>query len=554
MMKKITALALVLMCLLCLSTAFAWSCPGCGGEMSGKFCTECGTKKPANVCPSCGTDFGEKLPKFCTECGTKLTESAAPALTATPVPAATATPAPTADRAVITDIVSNGDGNVTVSWTGGTAPYKVQYTLKQTSDFAADREAALAIGAYWTGAGNVTGQSAVLSRLIPGREYWIVVSDVNGKGQRWSFTPDTGALTGMTASLSVAPRAKTGDTPSDIAVFPADAAGLADDTLHGLYMKLEYANPGETRDVNVQLVLGFSNGMEYTYGSGAMEFTSGDDYSWEWNFYDIDDMFAHLRSYGAVPEGDMTVTVYLDGDLACSAAVPIAVQKPVVITGVADQGNGVHLLTWEDNGSGPYDVHYVQKFSGDIAADRSDARGTGNWRDAQDTADTSHLMKYLVPGASYWITVTDSTGMIGVTTYDVPAAKDANLGVRFTHAYRQQVNGEASDISAFSSAEISQNSGVEYGLYLELTYNKRSTEVKLPCQWVMTLPTGEAFCIDAYDLTWFEGDFCYWNFFSLDWALDRVNAWYNGVVPGVYRIDLYSEGEHAGSFTFEVGE
>ena len=789
-MKKIAALALTLAFLLSLSTAFAWSCPGCGSEMNGKFCTECGAKKPANVCPECGTDFGDTLPKFCTECGTKL----AAASTATPAPAAdaeepqisyatqtgggsigvvwmadgtqeytveyvlkqsndpyadraandgfytfsgkssigmaacgsvipgedywiglfdaqgrghyapfegspagtfddfeitplvlpqrviggekdtvyalsveeieagvssglyfgmyyqnpgeaqeydaqivleapngarypisadlklektqepalagwrhvellsyfgklkkgfgeipageykvslyldlnlafttsfrvqqnavrtevsqaTPTPAPTApDRADITTIVSNGDGGVTVSWTGGIAPYKVQYTLKQSDAFETDRKAAQECGIYWNGASNVTGQSVVLSRLIPGREYWIVVSDANGKGQCRAFTPDTGSLTDINATLSVAPRAKTGDTTSDLVVIPANAAGLEDDTLHGLYMKLDYTNPGETREMNMQIVLGFSNGMEYVYSVGAMEFTSGKDNYWQWKFYDIDDMFAHLRSCGAVPEGDMTVSIYLDGKLACSAAAPIAVQKPVVITGVADQGNGVHLLSWEDNGNGPFDVHYVQKFSDDITADRADERGTGYWIDAEDTAGTSRQMQYLMPGTSYWITVTDSTGMVGVTTYDVPAAKDANLGVHFTYSYRQQVNGVVSDISAFSAAEISQNNDVEYGLYLEMTYNKRSTEAKLPCQWVMTLPTGEALCTDAFDMIWYEGDSCYWDFFSVDWALGRVNAWYDGVRPGTYRFDLYSEGDHAGSFTFEIGE
>mgnify|MGYP006974378109 CR=1 FL=1 len=44
--------------------------------------------------------------------------------------------------------------------------------------------------------------------------------------------------------------------------------------------------------------------------------------------------------------------------------------------------------------------------------------------------------------------------MVGTTTYDVPAAKDANLGVHFTCSFRQQVNGVVSDISAFSAAEM----------------------------------------------------------------------------------------------------
>ena len=48
-----------------------WTCPGCGKQAFGKFCTECGTKKPVPegwTCPSCGA---VNKGKFCAECGAK---------------------------------------------------------------------------------------------------------------------------------------------------------------------------------------------------------------------------------------------------------------------------------------------------------------------------------------------------------------------------------------------------------------------------------------------------------------------------------------------------
>lgn len=50
--------------------ADTWTCPTCGKQASGKFCTECGTKKPEDgwTCPSCGK---VNKGKFCEECGTK---------------------------------------------------------------------------------------------------------------------------------------------------------------------------------------------------------------------------------------------------------------------------------------------------------------------------------------------------------------------------------------------------------------------------------------------------------------------------------------------------
>lgn len=55
------------------SAPAAWTCPNCGSENTGKFCSNCGTPKPAGAkfCPECGA----KVPsgaKFCTECGHKF--------------------------------------------------------------------------------------------------------------------------------------------------------------------------------------------------------------------------------------------------------------------------------------------------------------------------------------------------------------------------------------------------------------------------------------------------------------------------------------------------
>ncbi len=52
--------------------AGGWTCPACGAQNSGKFCTNCGQAAPvpaANAqwfCPDCGT---KNEGKFCTNCG-----------------------------------------------------------------------------------------------------------------------------------------------------------------------------------------------------------------------------------------------------------------------------------------------------------------------------------------------------------------------------------------------------------------------------------------------------------------------------------------------------
>ena len=53
----------------------SWTCPTCGKQVFGKFCTECGAKKPEDgwTCPTCGK---VNKGKFCAECGTKKPEAA----------------------------------------------------------------------------------------------------------------------------------------------------------------------------------------------------------------------------------------------------------------------------------------------------------------------------------------------------------------------------------------------------------------------------------------------------------------------------------------------
>ena len=53
----------------------SWTCPKCGNNASGNFCTNCGEKKPETVKAKYCTNCGEKIDndaKFCSKCGTPV--------------------------------------------------------------------------------------------------------------------------------------------------------------------------------------------------------------------------------------------------------------------------------------------------------------------------------------------------------------------------------------------------------------------------------------------------------------------------------------------------
>lgn len=482
-------------------------------------------------------------------------EKAAPAA-ATAAP--TAAPTVQDERAVINDIVANGDGSVTVSWTGGTAPYKVQYTLKRTDDFLADRDAARADGAYWNAASDVHENSVVIKRLVPGETYWIAVLDANDKGQRWEYTSETSAFTAFPVTMDLSPRVRTGDTPAGISYIPVETAGLDNNIEYGLFLQLNHSNPGADREMLMQLVLTFPDGFKYVYGTGNINFASGNDRWRKWEFYSINEMFTHLREYqDAFQPGDLLVDIYLNGQLACSGTVPMDITPAtscLAITGLTPMGDGTHLLSWEDNGYGPYTVYYHKRFSNDVEADRQDDRNICRWIAESDVTGTSLLMKNLLPDTAYWITLKDSTGATATHVYTIGAPASADLNLTIETNLQHEVDGTYEGLMFFSSAALSQEYTGSYGLYLDLSYNKQAADTAKPAQWVITLPDGVSFCEYAFDLSLFTSGGTYWNHYALDWLFETIRDHYDSMPQGEYHFDLYVEGMYAGGTIFTVIE
>ena len=181
MMKRLTALLLVMTLLTAAPALADWTC-ACGAANDGKFCTECGTAKPAddswtcvcgkantskfcsscgrtkdaaNSCAACGYKPEGAAPKFCPSCGA-------------PFGSAATVTAPDQNRTLrITEVVDIGDGSVYVAWedsaSGG--PYTVYCC------FGADKTK------RQLGASDVQGTSATIYSVEPGMTFHIWVAD-----------------------------------------------------------------------------------------------------------------------------------------------------------------------------------------------------------------------------------------------------------------------------------------------------------------------------------------------------------------------------------------
>ena len=188
-MKRMAALFLTLILLLgCVgAVADTWYCPECGTKCDGNFCPQCGTRKPDNV----GT-------------GT------APA----PAPAAPAASGLQIERAEL-----NTDGSFTISWTGGKAPYKLNYTWYVNGNHNRGSDVTL-----WNAVENYYSTTVDLKEdLVPGEHYWLILSDAEGNQTWYDYATPRRVFTEFSGTrLTVSLRTRKNNRSSTVTSFSAN--------------------------------------------------------------------------------------------------------------------------------------------------------------------------------------------------------------------------------------------------------------------------------------------------------------------------------------------
>ncbi len=456
----------------------------------------------------------------------------------------------------ILQVVQDESGMPTLSWEGGVAPYEVCYTVKRSEDYEADRNAKNAVS-LWQSRDNLTESSDTLEYLVPGQAYWLRVKDAEGAQAVYAYQPAAvQPFTAFETAITAFARSKAGEETTDLDYLPIDDIGKDDGVSHGIYLGLEYSNPDvPEQSYFIQPVVTMPNGTMAVLRPHTGALQQAQDRSYYWNFFDLE-WFTNLMisKFGALAEGDLKVDFYLNGQLAGSALVPMKSSKPLVITGIAPQGDGKWLLTWEDNGCGPYIIRYHERWSADRSADLNDPRTPTQWYEEPEAGATSQLLSYLVPGQNYWVILEDAMGTQTAVTAVAPLMRDSGLPLTFDFRPRRDENGRYTDLTEFSAAELTREHSCSYGLYLEIFYQNPPQKEQKLVQVVMTLPNGARFAIDSFLFNLFPDGSTYWDCYGLDWAFSMANKFLSGNLEGEYALDFYIEGQHAGQFTFTVGK
>lgn len=456
------------------------------------------------------------------------------------IPAATAAPAA---ELTLAEPQIAPNGLVRANWAGGKAPYEAAYYLWKTGDVAADYRAAKASGTLENkDCGEET--SMTLYEVIPGEKYWVVVGDSDEGLVYTTFSTAEEAFTDFPTELVLS------SNPVDV-----NKSNIATDFANGVYGGFVVDNPDEAREVYLLCVVDYGNGFKKVTEAGRWPVPTGKN-SLNLGSYDSMDAFRQelCDAAGQEVEGDITLSIYLDGKLAGRAVLPGKPESGVIITGVTENADGTATITWTDEyNNSPYEICFAQKFTDDFHADRE--TGTRDWAETREATGGSYTYQRLVPGQAYWLMVHDANGQ---GRYFIYTPKKAEKFPEFTMKMTcQPLLNIGSDItvSEFSSAEIGAGlSGHKMELWIEHPQLARSRDYL--GQIVITSPDGSRLVENTFDfhLDQGQGKSVGWKSYDLDWYFNVLVRNMGACPVGTYTVELYCDGEFAASTTFNMTE
>lgn len=267
-------------------------------------------------------------------------------------------------------------------------------------------------------------------------------------------------------------------------------------------------------------------------------------------------LLAALLPTGALAENcslcgeECTGSAYLCADCLVKLLREDDTPTALEITGFQTNADGSVTVCWADGAeAGPYSVYY------ELLAHAPVPFG---WTAAQGVQTNAVTLRQLVPGVSYVFTVEDAEGNRATANYYAPTPEEGNeIGAKLRVHTKliKNHNGRVLDYP-WRVHEISGDVDFTYGLYAKLSYVMLVKTRHYAFSLAVEAPNGFADVVYSGELTlnYGKSEVPAWGFVEMDEYFSYLERYYGGVPTGEYKVNLYFDGKHVFTTSFEVTE
>ena len=224
----------------------------------------------------------------------------------------------------ITNVTMRSNGDVDLTWTGGTPPYTVCYQIvdnQSQDDVLYDRF-------YWLNEDDIHSTSTVIKLIVPDHLYRIDVMDKTGYRASKYYRHTSRLLAGFDGQHNVIGlRSKNNGLLSKSTFFTCSALeasakkGALNETQYGMYVKIDYGNLNRNYDYTMRLVYELPNGDIIVQGLHTSNYNSANGKSILCEFVDFTNVWKDIFSkYHTIPPGNYMFYVYMDNMLMTSCS------------------------------------------------------------------------------------------------------------------------------------------------------------------------------------------------------------------------------------------
>ena len=251
---------------------------------------------------------GSACAAYCTACGVSISDSAHLC------PRCGARQMPSTSALTITRVWSNGDGTVTVRWSGGTLPCRIECVPMLSNSISDDLAAVSGMGLQPASTALFDGYAGTADRLVPGMNYWIIVRDAKGRLDYHPHIPGAASsFTDFPVDVALQLRSRRSGACEEHAAFSAGRIAADSDVLFSADVLLTYPALVSGRDFTMLLCITAPNGAVMTV-HGADICLPGGSAAFHLAFCDMTAYFRQLAArFGSIPAGEYTCSLYFDG-------------------------------------------------------------------------------------------------------------------------------------------------------------------------------------------------------------------------------------------------